>query len=173
MSDQVIQHPAPTDACLVKVVLNFGIGADENKQVLVLRFLGMILPGRTPVVSRSRQTNKEFGIKKGQVVGLHLTVRRAEAAELLRRLIQSRKLIPRYSITAEGVFSFGIENVNYVQGIDLQSSERLGADVCVTYRRPGERVRFRRRGRTTPPHHHYPTVEQIAQKIIEMGVRCE
>lgn len=166
-------HPDPQTPRLIKLVLNFGLGAQEYKQVLVNRFLNIILPNRKPVLSRARVTNKEFGIKKGQVIGIHITVRGAEARRVLAQVLTSRKMIPRYSITNEGSVSFGVENVNYIDNIDIQSSERIGADVCFFFRKIGEKVRTRKRARGKIPQRHLPKTQEIIDELKKLGVRCE
>lgn len=131
-----------------KVTLNIGAGEAgqklENAKVLLDR-----ITGRKPVTTNARVRNPTFRIKRGDPIGAKVTLRGKIALEVLGRALEAvGRKIKGSSFDAQGNFAFGIRE--YIDFPGIKYDPKLGIfgfDVCVTLKRPGERVRRRRRVR--------------------------
>ena len=124
---------------LDKIVVSMGVGeALENKNRLdtAARELGVIT-GQKPLVCRARKSVAGFKLRKGQEIGLKVTLRGARMYEFLDRLVSIviprirdfRGLSPRafdeagnynMGITEQVVFpEINIDKVEFVQGMNI------------------------------------------------------
>ena len=76
------------EICLEKVVANMGIGAAEDKQENAKQLLKK-LTGREAAHTKARKRFPAFGIKQGQIIGMVVTLRGAEADEFFKRAIEA------------------------------------------------------------------------------------
>ncbi len=126
---------------LVKVVVNMGCGeAAHDNSVLeqLSRDLGLIT-GQKPKVCRARKPISNFRIKKGNPVGLKVTLRRKMMYEFLERLLTFA--IPRIkdfrgldstSFDNAGNYSFGISEHTIFCEVDLDKVKHTqGMDITV------------------------------------------
>lgn len=101
---------------LEKIVINMGVSASLEKTAIddAVRDLGTIT-GRKPVLNRSRKSIANFKLRRGQVIGCHVTLRRDVMYEFLDRLVSAalprirdfRGVSPR-SFDGRGNYTLGV-----------------------------------------------------------------
>jgi len=137
---------------VVKIVVNTGVGESGDPRTKASRVLQMVTRQK-PVATRSRSTNRDFGIRLGQEIGAKVTLRGAVALEFLGRALDARdRQLDPDSIDRVGNFSFGIPDYTDFAGMKYDPEIGVrGFDVCVTLGRAGHRIRERRiQGRALP-----------------------
>ncbi|KAL0242870.1 hypothetical protein GEMRC1_005433 [Eukaryota sp. GEM-RC1] len=123
-----------------KLVMNIGVGEGGDRLSRAVKVLEQ-LSGQTAVSTKSRLTVRQFGIRRNEAIGTHVTVRGSRAEELLERALR----VKEYELYAKnfsntGCFGFGIE-----EHIDLglkydPSTGIYGMDFYIILQRPGYRV---------------------------------
>ncbi len=122
-----------------KVVINIGVGKDhENPKVVegCVKDLAKIT-GQKPIVTRAKKSISDFGISKGDPVGVKVTLRGSRAYAFLEKFfnvvlpaIRDFRGVSSDSFDGRGNFSMGIEEqlvfpeikydeVAKVQGMDI------------------------------------------------------
>ncbi|MBI2184808.1 MAG: 50S ribosomal protein L5 [Thaumarchaeota archaeon] len=149
---------------LAKVVLNIGVGksgeAVERAKVVLEE-----VSSQSPTTTRARRTIREFGIHKGEPIGVVTTLRGRLASEALKRLLQAKtSRIPSSSFDVGGNCSFGIKEHIDIPGASYKPEIGIfGMDVTVVLGRPGYRVARRRRGRSRVGKRHVVTKEDAVE----------
>ncbi len=130
---------------VVKVVVNSGVGESGEPRRKVERVLEMVTHQK-PAATRSRSTNRDFGIRAGQEIGAKVTLRGQRAVEFLDRALEARdRQLDPLSIDRAGNLSFGIADYTDFTGMKYDPEIGIhGMDVCVELGRVGWRVRDRR-----------------------------
>jgi large subunit ribosomal protein L5 len=151
-----------------KVTINIGVGeAGErlNKAESVIQSL----TGHKPVVTLSKTTNKDWGIRKQMPIGCKVTLRGSDANEFLKEALATREnKMSDYSFDNEGNVSFGIpdhtnfKNQKYDPNIGI-----FGMDISVTIEKPGYRVKRRSIARRSIPHKHRVKKEETMKYFSE------
>jgi large subunit ribosomal protein L5 len=159
-----------------KVVVNIGVGEAGERLVKAQKVLGM-LTGQTPMVTISRTTNRDLGIREGMPIGCKVTLRHDKAMEFLKRALWIREnRMAEYSFDPEGNLSFGVSDYTVFEGMRYDPEIGIfGMDVNVVIQRPGYRVRKRRIMSRRLPHRHRVTrdeamdfmKEQFAVEVVE------
>jgi large subunit ribosomal protein L5 len=131
-----------------KVVVNIGLGKsgeaiERGKKVLEQ------VTGQTPTQTRAKRSVRDFGIHKGEPIGVVVTVRGDRAASLIEKLLVAReKKLQGSSFDSRGSVSFGIREHIEIPGIRYDPEIGiLGMNVSILLERPGFGVA--RRGRRT------------------------
>lgn len=139
---------------IAKVVINIGVGSATERLSAATKILEE-LTGCKPVPRRARKTIREFGIRRGQNIGVVVTLRRDKAYEFLRRALHAIGYRVKASSFDEfGNVCFGIKEHIMIPGVRYDPEIGiLGMDVCLTIERPGYRV-ARRRARNSIPRRH-------------------
>jgi large subunit ribosomal protein L5 len=131
---------------LFKVVLNTGVGRSGD---MVERAKKLIrdLTGLEPSSRSAKRTVKEFGIHRGEPIGIAVTLRGIKARELVKRLLESKNnQLKKKSFDITGNCSFGIKEHIEIPGVKYDPSIGIfGLDVSMVFERPGYRVARRRR----------------------------
>ena len=127
-----------------KVVLNMGMGKSGPIIESAKKALAHI-SGKVPCPRDAKKTHRDFGVRKGEPIGVAVTSRGADANTLLSRLVEARdKTIKHKSFDNFGNFSFGIKEHIDIPGVKYDPKVGiLGLDVCVTLARPGYSIRMR------------------------------
>lgn len=135
----------PRSIRVVKVVVNTGVGESGEPRTKATKVLEMITHQR-PVATRSKATNRDFGIREGQEIGAKVTLRGAAAREFLDRALDARdRQLDPLSIDRAGSFSFGLADYTDFAGMKYDPAIGIrGMDICVTLGRMGHRIRDRR-----------------------------
>jgi large subunit ribosomal protein L5 len=143
--------PAPTPGGnrwralrVVKVVVNAGVGESGEPRTKAEKVLQMITHQK-PVATRSRATNRDFGIRMGQEIGAKVTLRGAAARDFLDRAFEARdRQFDPESIDRAGNFSFGMSDYTDFAGMKYDPQIGIhGLDICVEMGRAGYRIRER------------------------------
>lgn len=129
---------------LDKVVLNMGVGKSGDAIDIAKKALDQI-SGKKSCARDAKETQRDFGVRKGEPIGVAVTVRGKDAEELLKRLLQAKgNQIKGRSFDDFGNFSFGILEHIDIPGIKYDPNIGiLGLDVAVNLTRPGYNIRKR------------------------------
>src|SRR5690348_16955463 len=112
MSSQVLEgqrNSAMRKVSIEKVVINIGVGKSGDAIERAKRVLQQITK-QTPSARRAKKAIRDFGVHKGEPIGLVVTVRREGTRELILNLLTARekKLSPT-SFDDRGSVSFGVK----------------------------------------------------------------
>ncbi len=156
------------DLRIEKVVVNCGAGESGEKLQKAKKMVEMIT-GRKACLTKARKREPTFKIKKGEPIGVKVTLRKKDAEEFLKRAFAAvDNKINGSSFDKFGNFSFGIKEYIYLPNTKYDPSiGLLGFDVCVSFSRPGFRVKYRRRKKSKIPLKHYPTKEECINFLKE------
>jgi len=155
MSQAAIQENPMRKIRIGKVVVNIGLGKsgeaiERGKKVLEQ------VTGQTPTQTRAKRSVRDFGIHKGEPIGVMVTVRGDGAPALIEKLLTAReKKLDASCFDSRGSVSFGIKEHIEVPGIRYDPSVGiLGLNVSVLLERPGFSVarRVRRTSRVGKSH---------------------
>ena len=129
---------------LQKVVLNMGVGKSGDDIEVAKKALHQIT-GKKSSSRNAKATERDWGVRKGEPIGVAVTVRGNDAKELLKRLFEAKgNQVKDKSFDNFGNYSFGIKehidipDVKYDPQIGI-----LGLDVSVSLSRPGFNIRVR------------------------------
>lgn len=128
-----------------KIVINMGVSASMEKSAVddAARDLGQIT-GRKPVINKSRKSVANFKLRKGQVIGCRVTLRRDVMYEFFDRLVAAA--LPRIrdfrgvssrSFDGRGSYSLGLADQTIFPEIDLDKIKRhQGMDITIVTTAP-------------------------------------
>jgi len=146
MSQSTVQDNPMRIIKVGKVVVNIGLGKsgeaiERGKQVLEQ------VTGQKPSQRRAKKSIRDFGIHKGEPIGVAVTVRGEEANGLIDKLLVAReKKLAVSSFDSKGSVSFGIKEHIEIPGIKYDPAIGiLGMNVSVLLERPGYSVARRAR----------------------------
>ncbi len=157
-----------------KVTLNIGVGAAgqalENARVLLEK-----ISGAKPVITKARSRNPTFKIKKGDDIGVKVTLRKQSALEVLKRCLAAvDNMLSLRGFDSTGNFSFGVKEYIDVSGVKYDPKiGMLGFDVAVSLYKPGYRVQRRRVAYTRIPRSHRVSKAQAIEFAKSLGVRIK
>ena len=157
-----------------KVTLNIGCGGDLEKIEKAKRLLE-ILTNQKPCITLSKKRST-FGIARGKPVGVKVTLRKKKAEEFLKLALSAiGNKLKSSQFDNEGNFSFGIKEYIEIPGIKyIPEIGILGMDVCVTLKRPGYRIKYRKvQKRKIPKTHKISREEAINWVKEKFGVEVE
>lgn len=124
-----------------KVVVNFGLGGDakDRSKVKSATEVLKLITGQQPVITRAKRSISSFHLRKGQPVGMKVTLRKNRMYEFLDRLINVA--IPRIrdfrglnpdSFDGHGNYTFGISEQFVFPEIEYeQVKEVFGMDITL------------------------------------------
>jgi large subunit ribosomal protein L5 len=150
---------------LEKVVLNVGCAGDLEKIERAKKLLEM-LTGEIPTVTKSKRRST-FGIAKGKPVGVMVTLRGKKAEEFLKRALYAvENKLKSSQFDSEGNFSFGVKEYIDIQGVKYSHQVgMLGLDVCVSLKRPGYRIKYRKIQKRKIPRKHKISKEEAMEWV--------
>ena len=152
---QAIQANVMKSIRVGKVVLNIGVGKSGEAIERAKKVLEQVT-GQRPSQSRAKKSIRDFGVHKGEPIGVVITLRGPQTTDLLNRLLAAReKKLAQSCFDPRGSVSFGITEHIEIPGIRYDPEIGiLGMNVSVVLERPGYRVsrRTRRRGRIGGEH---------------------
>lgn len=146
---------------LEKVVLNMGVGQSGPALEAAKKALEQI-SGCKPCPRSARGTQRDFGVRKGEPIGVAVTVRGGQAEALAARLFEARgNEVARRSFDNFGNFSFGIREHIDIPGVKYDPTVGIiGLDVCVSLSRPGFGVRKRSKHKARVGRSHRITADE-------------
>ncbi|HKS59855.1 MAG TPA: 50S ribosomal protein L5 [Thermoplasmata archaeon] len=123
---------------IVKIVVNIGVGESGEPRARAEKVLKMVT-GQTPVATRAKATNRDWGLRLGQEIGCKVTLRGKEAGAFLERALEARdRQLDPESIDRSGNFSFGIADYTDFSGMKYDPAIGIhGMDVAVEMGRAG------------------------------------
>ena len=158
-----------------KVVINIGVGRsgepiDKAKNAL------LELTNQRPAVRGAKKTVRDFGIHKGEPIGVVVTLRREPAIEFLRRVIAAKKNVLR----ASSFDNYGNISIGIHEHIDIPGTKYnpeigiFGMDINIVLNRPGYRIaRKSRRSAKIGKTHRINREEAIQFFKEEYGVEID
>ena len=157
---------------LEKVVLNMGVGKSGDAIDIARRALEQI-SGKKPSTRSAKETQREWGVRKGEPIGVAVTIRGNDAAVLLKRLLEAKgNTVNGKSFDNFGNYSFGINehidipDVKYDPQIGI-----LGLGISVTLARPGYSIRKRSKHKASVGKTHVITNQEAKDYLTkEYGV---
>jgi large subunit ribosomal protein L5 len=156
-----------------KVVINMGVG-ESGEQLEKAEKLLHELATQTPVKTRAKKTNRDFGIRKGEPIGVKVTLRKEKAHTFLERALDAvEKTLQEKSFDDKGNFAFGIREHIDVPGVKYDPKVGIfGMDVAVTLERCGFRIKRRKKEKRPIHHRDYVSRKEALTFMKEnFGVR--
>ena len=157
---------------LDKVVLNMGLGKSGD----VITTAGVALQqisGKKPSTRNAKAAYRDWGVRKGEPIGVAVTVRGDDAVALLKRLVEAKgNTLRGKSFDNFGNYSFGINehidipDVKYDPQIGI-----LGLGISVALTRPGYSIRKRSKHKASIGKTHVITNQEAKDYLTkEFGV---
>lgn len=157
---------------LEKIVLNMGVGRSGDAIEVAKKALDSI-SGKKSCARDAKGTQRDWGVRKGEPIGVAVTVRGDDAAPLLKRLFSAvGNRVKERSFDDFGNVSFGIREHIDIPGIKYDPQIGiLGLEAAVTLARPGFSVRLRSRHKASVGTKHRISREEAQQFLTrEFGV---
>jgi large subunit ribosomal protein L5 len=157
---------------LEKVVLNMGIGKSGDIIDVAKRALEQI-SGKKPSTRNAKETQRDWGVRKGEPIGVAVTIRGEDAKVLLKRLLEAKgNTVNGKSFDNFGNFSFGINehidipDVKYEPSIGI-----LGLGISIALTRPGYGIRKRSKHKASVGKSHVISNQEAKDYLVkEFGV---
>ena len=157
---------------LEKVVLNMGVGKSGDIIDVAKRALEQI-SGKKPSTRNAKETQRDWGVRKGEPIGVAVTVRGEDAKVLLKRLLVAKgNTVNGKSFDNFGNYSFGINehidipDVKYEPSIGI-----LGLGISIALTRPGYGIRKRSKHKASVGKSHVITNQEAKDYLVkEFGV---
>ena len=168
-------EPSMKKISLEKVVLNMGVGKSGDVIETAKKALDQI-SGKKSCSRNARETQREWGIRKGEPIGAAVTVRGEDAKALLKRLLESKgNIVKGKSFDNFGNYSFGINEHIDIPGVKYEPSIGiLGLGISITLSRPGYGIRKRSKHKASIGKHHVITSQEAKDYLTkEFGVTVE
>lgn len=146
MSQAALQQSPMRKIRVGKVVVNIGLGKSGEAIERGKRVLEEVT-GQKPTQTRARNSVRDFGIHKGEPIGVVVTVRGDKTAPLIEKLLVAReKKLQESCFDPRGSISFGIKEHIEIPGIRYDPAIGiLGMNVSILLERPGFSVARRSR----------------------------
>ncbi len=129
---------------LEKVVLNMGLGKSGDAITTAGVALQQI-SGKKPSTRNAKSAYRDWGVRKGEPIGVAVTVRGDDAVMLLKRLLEAKgNTVNGKSFDNFGNFSFGINEHIDIPGVKYDPQLGiLGLGISIALARPGYGIRTR------------------------------
>lgn len=157
---------------LEKVVLNMGIGRSGDAVEAGRKCLEQI-SGKKPNTRAAKKTFRDWGVRKGEPIGVAVTIRGSDARALLKRLLEAKgNSINGRSFDGFGNVSFGIREHIDIPGVKYDPQIGiLGMEAAVTLARPGYSIRKRSKHKASVGRGHVITRDEAKSYMKdEFGV---
>ena len=151
-----------------KVTVNIGVGEAGERLVKAQKVLEMVT-GQKSVQTKSKNVNRDLGIRVGMPLGCKVTLRGDVAEDFLQRALPIReRKIYAYSFDKEGNMSFGISDYTDFEGMKYDPDVGIfGMDISVVLRRTGNRITQRSLVRRKIPKSHRVDRDEAIQYMRE------
>ena len=157
---------------LEKVVLNMGLGKSGDIIIVAKKALDHI-SGKKSCARNAKETQREWGVRQGEPIGVAVTIRRDDARELLKRLLDAKgNQINGRAFDDFGNFSFGIKEHIDIPGVKYDPQVGiLGLGISVTLTRPGYGIRKRSKHKASVGKNHIISNQEAKDYLVkEFGV---
>ncbi len=160
---------------LQKIVLNMGVGKSGDAIVVAKNALNQIY-GKKPSERAAKATERDWGVRKGEPIGVAVTIRGNDAKDLLKRLFEAKgNQLKERSFDNFGNYSFGIKEHIDIPGVKYDPQIGiLGLDVSLSLSRPGFNIRTRSKHKASLGKSHTITKKEAQDFFVkEFGVEIE
>ncbi|MBN1156071.1 50S ribosomal protein L5 [Candidatus Woesearchaeota archaeon] len=155
-----------------KVTLNIGAGKEQDlleKGLVLLKSITGVAPVKTITMKRIAS----WGLRPRLPIGCKVTLRKEKARKILARLLKAKdNQLSKKQIDDSGNVSFGIPE--YIDIPDAKYDPKIGImglEVCLTFERPGYRIKKRKMLKRKIPSRHKITKEEVIEFLKkEFGV---
>jgi large subunit ribosomal protein L5 len=157
---------------VAKVVLNMGVGKSGEPIEQAKRALQQIA-GQKPNSRNAKATQRDWGVHKGEPIGVAVTLRGQPAIELIKRLfIAKGNQMKGTSFDDFGNLSFGIKEHIDIPGVKYDPQIGiLGLNISISLERPGFNIRFRSKHKASVGHTHRITSQDAKAFLTkEFGI---
>ncbi|MFQ5782547.1 MAG: 50S ribosomal protein L5 [Nitrosopumilus sp.] len=157
---------------LEKVVLNMGVGKSGDVIEIAKRALEQI-SGKKSCARNARETQRDWGVRKGEPIGVSVTIRGEDAKALLKRLFEAKgNTVNEKSFDNFGNYSFGIREHIDIPGVKYDPQIGiLGLGISVTLTRPGYGIRNRSKHKASVGKSHIIKNQEAKDYLVrEFGV---
>ena len=157
---------------LEKVVLNMGLGRSGD----IIQTAKMALDhitGKKSTAREAKETQRDWGVRKGEPIGAAVTVRGNDAKELLKRLLEAKgNTVNGKSFDNFGNYSFGIKEHIDIPGVKYDPQIGiLGLGISITLTRPGFGIRTRSKHKASVGKSHIIKSQEAKDYLVkEFGV---
>ena len=147
---------------IAKIVVNIGVGKSGEPIERAKNALEE-LTGKKPTSRGAKENVRDFGIHKGEPIGAIVTLRKNDAFEFLKRVLESkRNVLNATSFDPFGNISLGIHEHIDIPGTKYNPDIGIfGMDVCVSLTRPGYRISKKRNPKRIGKNHRISKDESI------------
>jgi len=147
-----------------KITLNIGAGKDQAKLDKGIKLLKSIT-NANPVKTVTSKRIPGWGLRPGLPIGCKVTLRKKNAIEILKRLLQAKdNNLKESQFDINGNIAFGIEECIDIPGFKYDPEIGImGLEVCVTLERNGFRIKRRRISKKTIPKSHVITKKEAIE----------
>ena len=157
---------------LEKVVLNMGVGRSGEAIEIAKKALDQI-SGKRSCARDAKETQRDWGVRKGEPIGAAVTVRGNDAKELLKRLFEAKgNQVNGKAFDNFGNYSFGIREHIDIPGVKYDPQIGiLGLGISVTLTRPGYGIRKRSKHKASVGKNHIIKSQEAKDYLTkEFGV---
>ena len=157
---------------LEKVVLNMGVGRSGDVIEIAKKALDQI-SGKRSCARNAKETQRDWGVRKGEPIGAAVTIRGEDAKVLLKRLLEAKgNMVNGRSFDNFGNYSFGIREHIDIPGVKYDPQIGiLGLGISVTLTRPGYGIRRRSKHKASVGKSHVITSQEAKDYLVkEFGV---
>lgn len=158
---------------VAKVVLNMGVGKSGEPIERAKRALQQI-SGQQPSPRAAKATQRDWGVHKGEPIGVAVTLRKKPAIELIKRLFTAKgNQIKNSSFDDFGNISFGIKEQIDIPGVKYDPNIGIvGLNISISLQRPGFNIRIRSKHKASIGHSHRITAEEAKSFLThEFGLQ--
>jgi large subunit ribosomal protein L5 len=157
---------------LDKVVLNMGVGKSGDPIEVAKKALKQI-SGKKSCPRDAKATQRDWGVRKGEPIGVAVTVRGKDAKELAKRLLDAKgNQVKGSSFDNFGNYSFGI--TEHIDIPDVKYDPKigiLGLGVSIVLTRPGYNIRVRSKHKASVGKAHVISAKEAQDFLVkEFGV---
>jgi len=157
---------------LEKVVLNMGVGKSGDVITIARKALDQI-SGKKSSSRNAKETQRDWGVRKGEPIGAAVTVRGKDAIELAKRLFEAKGYrVNGKSFDGFGNYSFGIKEHIDIPGVKYDPQIGiLGLGISMTLTRPGYSIRTRSKHKARVGRKHIIRNQEAKDYLVkEFGV---
>lgn len=153
---------------LEKIVLNMGIGK-SGEPIEIGKTALVQITGKKPNIRNAKKSQRDWGVRKGEPIGVAVTVRGNDATELLKKLLVAKEdQINEKAFDNEGNLSFGIKEHIDIPGIKYDPKVGiLGLEVAISLVRPGFNIKLRSKHKTKIGKNHRITKNDAIKFLTE------
>ena len=160
---------------LEKIVLNMGVGKSGDAIEIAKKALYQI-SGKKTYSRAAKETQRDWGVRKGEPIGVSVTVRGEDAKVLLKRLLDAKgNVLKGRSFDNFGNHSFGINEHIDIPGVKYEPQIGiLGLGISIALYRPGYSIRKRSKHKASVGKAHIITSQEAKDYLVrEYGVTIE